>query len=338
MMLRKNFFIVGACLMLVSILMLGCGGKEPATPAKSGDRTGTRYAARDKTLQIAVVPKGLAHQFWLTVKAGAEAAAAEHGAEIIWQGPAKETEVDKQINIIQDMINRKVDGIVMAACNENALIQSVEKAMKSGIPVVTIDSGVKSDVPASFVATDNVQGAKLSADTLAEMIGKSGKVGLIPFVKGAATSELREQGFKEGIAAYADIELVATLYCDSDVAKAMNITQDMMTAHPDLKGIFATNEPAAIGAAQAIKAAGKIGEVIIVAFDAAEEEIHALKSGAIQALAVQDPYKMGYTGVRSVIEVINGGSVEKRIDTGITIVTMSNFEDPAIQKLLYPLE
>lgn len=325
------------CAALFSLGLLGCGAKE-TTPAKTESAPTAGDTAKKETLQIAVIPKGLAHQFWLTVKAGAEAGAKEQGAEIIWQGPAKETEVDKQINIIQDMINRKVDGIVMAACNEDALIQSVEKALEAGIPVVTIDSGVKSDKPYSFIATDNIQGAKLAADALAEMIGKEGKVGLIPFVKGAATSELREQGFKEGIAAYPGIQLAATLYCDSDVAKAMNITQDMMTANSDLKGIFAANEAAAIGAAQAIKAAGKTGQVKLVAFDAAEEEINGLKSGAIQALVVQDPFKMGHDGVTSVIKVIKGGTIEKRIDTGVTIVTMENFEQPEIQKLLYPLK
>lgn len=332
---NKRAIFQGLALATLLVAMLGCGGKE-VSPAQ--DTAQPTESKSDDTLQIAVVPKGLAHQFWLTVKAGAEAAAKENNAEIIWQGPAKETEVDKQINIIQDMISRKVDGIVMAACNENALIQIVEKAHKNGIPVVTIDSGIKSDIQHSFVATDNMHGAKMAADALADMIGGEGKVGLIPFVKGAATSELREQGFREGIAAYPGITLVATLYCDSDVAKAMNVTQDMLTANPDLKGIFATNEPAAIGAAQAIKAAGKTGQVKLVAFDAAEEEINGLKNGSIQALVVQDPYKMGYVGVESVITVINGGSIEKRIDTGVTIVTLENFEEPEVQKLLYPLE
>ncbi len=169
------------------------------------------------------------------------------------------------------------------------------------------------------------------------MIGEEGTVGLIAFVPGAATSELREQGFKEGIAAYPNVTLLDTYHCYSDVAKAMDITQDMITANPNLKGIFASNEPAAIGAAQAIKAAGKAGEIKVVAFDASEDEIAALKDGSVQALIVQDPFRMGYEGVKAIIDIKAGKTVEKRIDTGVTVVTMDNFEQPDVQKLLFPV-
>ncbi len=312
-------------------MLAGCGGQSSA-PSPDG----TAPAPGGK-LTIAVIPKGLAHQFWLTVKAGAEAAGKEAGADVVWQGPAKETELDKQLNIVQDMISRKVSALVLAACDENALIPPIQKAMNAKIPVVTIDSGVKSDLPLSFVATDNVAGAKAAAETLAKLIGEEGPVGLIPFVPGAATSEMREQGFKEGIAAFPKIQLAATNYCMSDVAKGMDVTQDMLTAHPDLKGIFAANEAAAIGAAQAIKSSGKVGQVKLVAFDASEEELAALKDGVIQALVVQNPFKMGYMGVKAALDAIQGKPVEKRIDTGVTIVTRENLDTPDVQKLLHPL-
>lgn len=318
---------------LIAILSLaGCGG-QPGTPEK----TSAPPPKQDRRLQIAVIPKGLANQFWLTVKAGADAAGREIGADIIWQGPAKETELEKQINIVQDMINLPVDGIVLAACDENSLIQFIQQAMNAKIPVVTIDSGVKSDLPLSFIATDNIAGAKAAADTLAKLIGEEGPVGLMPFVPGAATSEMRESGFKEGIKAYPKIQLVATLYCMSDVAKGMDITQDMLTANPDIKGIFAANEAGAIGATQALRTAGKAGIVKLVGFDASEEQIAALKEGAIQALIVQNPFKMGYLGVKTVVDAIHGKPVEKRIDTGVTVVTLENLNDPEVQKLLYPL-
>jgi len=288
--------------------------------------------------QIGVVPKGVAHQFWLTVRAGADAAGKELSANIIWQGPSKETEIDKQMSIIEDMISRKVNAIVMAACDEKALIGTIEKAIKAGIPVVTIDSGVSSELPVSFVATDNVAGAKAAAKELARLIGNEGEVGLIPFVPGAATSEMREQGFKEGIGEIPAIKLAATLYSQSDSAKAMNVTQDMLTANPSIKGIFVANEPGAIGAAQAVRAAGKAGQVKLVAFDASDEEIATLKDGTFQALVVQNPFQMGYLGVKAAIDHLEGRPVEKRIDTGVTIVTMENFNNPEIQKLLYPLK
>lgn len=331
--------LTGIALGLGLLLAAGCSGPAEPTPTDSSSKEAMPAAEAGDvaTLRIAVVPKGLAHQFWLTIKAGAEAAAEEAGAEILWQGPHKETEVEKQINIVQDMINSGVDGLVLAACDENALIPVVQKATDAGIPVVTIDSGVASDLPLSFVATDNVAGSEMAARTLADLIGEEGNVGLIPFIKGAATSNMREEGFLKGIAAFPNINVSATLYCQSDVAKAMEVTQDMLTRNADLKGIFATNEPAAIGAAQALKAAGKADQVKLVAFDAAEEEITALQEGSVQALIVQNPYRMGYAGVKAALDAIAGNPVDKRIDTGVTVVTMENFNEPEIQELLYPL-
>ncbi|NLV42778.1 MAG: ABC transporter substrate-binding protein [Candidatus Hydrogenedentes bacterium] len=320
-MLMKNAILA----MTMLVLAAGCGGPSSAPATQEGGA---------ETLDIAVIPKGLTHQFWVTVRAGAEAAAAEMGAKVIWQGPTKETEIDRQINIMQDMINRGVDGIVMAACDENALATVVGQAGAAGIPVVTFDSGVKSEVPKSFVATDNVAGAKLAADTLSELMGGTGEVGLIPFVPGAATSELREKGFREGLLAHPGLTLAATNYCQSDIAIGMNVTTDMITAFPNLGGIFAANEPAAIGAAQALRGLGKAGAVKLVSFDASAEQIAALKEGVIQALVVQNPFKMGYEGVKAVISAVKGQEVPKVIDTGVTIVTKDNVDTPVVQALL----
>ncbi len=320
-------------LLVASVVATGCG-----SPAAPGAKTSPAPAVKHDRLQIGVVPKGISHQFWLTVKAGADAAGKEFNADITWQGPDKETEIDKQVNILEDMISAKKDAIVMAACDENGLTNVIKKAVDAKIPVITIDSGVKSDLPVTFIATDNIAGAKAAAKELARLIGNEGEVGLMPFVPGAATSELREEGFKEGLKELPGLKLVATLYCQSDVAKGMNATQDMMTANPNLKGIFAANEPGAIGAAQAIKAAGKAGVVKLVAFDASDEEIATLKEGTIQALIVQNPFQMGYQGVKAAVDCIQGRPVEKRIDTGVTVVTMDNIDQPEIQKLLYPLK
>lgn len=319
-----------ACMALaITIAFLaGCGGQNAAPDQAAATKSGR--------IEIAVIPKGLAHQFWLTVKDGAEAAGKEFDAQIIWQGPSKETEIEKQINIVRDMMNRRVSALVLAACDENALVQPIQRAMSMKIPVITIDSGVQSDLPLSFVATDNIAAARLAAEVLAKLIGEAGPVGLIPFVPGAATSEMREQGFKEGIAAFPNITLAATQYCMSDVAKAMDITQDMINANPDLRGIFAANEAAAIGAAQAVRTAGKTGVVKLVAFDASEDEVAALREGVIQALIVQNPFKMGYVGVKAAIDALQGKPVEKRIDTGVTVVTQENLNDPEVMRLLNP--
>ncbi|MEO0070251.1 MAG: ABC transporter substrate-binding protein [candidate division WOR-3 bacterium] len=293
--------------------------------------------AVDKRFRIAVVPKGVAFDFWLAVKAGAEKAGKEEGAEIIWKGPAEETDVAGQKAMIENFITQRVDAIVMAACDAKALVPTVEAALKKKIPVITIDSGITPDKSLCFVATDNLKGARKAAEELAKLIGKKGKVGLIPFIRGAATSDWREEGFKEGIKKYDKIKLVSTLYSQSDVTKGMHVAMDMLTRHPDLKGIFACNEPGAIGAARALEARKLAGKIKLVAFDAAPTEIEALKRGTIQALIVQNPFRMGYEGVKIAVKAIKGKKIPRRVDTGVTVVTKANMNQPKIQKLLYPL-
>jgi len=324
----------------VTCVTNGCGGSAGPAPAAPEQQPGGNAAASPvntgKTLQVAVIPKGLTHQFWVSVHRGAEAAGREAGAEILWQGPAKETDIDKQITIIQDMLTRKVNAMVLAACDADALVGMVEQVAAAGIPVVMIDSGVNSEVPVATAATDNVAAARLAAKTLADLIGGQGDVGLIPFVAGAATSEAREKGFREGLRDFPGMRLVSVQYSQSDAAIGMNVTADMLAANSGLKGIFAANEAGAIGAAQALRAAGRAGDVKLVAFDASEEEVNALKEGVIQALIVQNPYKMGYEGVKAALAALRGEQVPKVIDTGVTVVTRDNLNTPEVQALLNP--
>jgi len=318
---------------------LGCqkGTEAPTTasPAVTGAKAGTAAPPETK-YTIAVVPKGTAYSFWGTVRAGAEAAGRETGVKIDWKGPAEETDVARQIDIIENFITARVDAIVMAACDAKGLVPKVKQAMDAKIPVVTIDSGIATDDALSFVATDNVKGARQGTEKLIELIGGTGEVGAIPFIHGAATSDMREQGFNEAVEANPNVHAVKPLYSQGDVEKAMKAAENMMTSNPDLKGIFAANEPGAIGAAQAIKQRSLTGKIKLVAFDAADAEINALKEGTIQALVVQDPFKMGYQGVKLAVDAIEGRPVEKRVDTGVVLVTMDNFNDPEVQKLLYP--
>ena len=292
---------------------------------------------QDSGTRVLVCPKGLTHDFWLTVKAGADSSGKELGVNAIWKGPAVETDIAGQIAIIEDYINKRVDAIVMAACDTKALIPVVEEARRQGIPVITIDSGLDSEVPLSFVASDNVVAAEKAAHKLAELIGGKGDVACVNFIPGAATSIWREEGFKKGLGQYPEINLVALQYCQADVATAMAVTENILTAQPGLKGIFAANEASAIGAAQALVARDLQAKVKLVAFDASPNEIKAMQNGVIQALLVQNPFAMGYMGVRQAVAAIQGKPVEKRIDTGVTVITMENYPDPEIQKLLYPL-
>lgn len=288
---------------------------------------------KGKKLEFLVSPKGYVSDFWIKVKAGADSAGKELGVDIIWNGPTLETDVAGQVAIVENFLNKHVDAIVLAACDTKALIPVVEKADAMGIPVITIDSGLDSDIPKSFIATDNILGAEKAADILVKLIGGKGKVGCIPFVPGAATSIMREQGFRNGIAKYPNVVLSAVQYCQSDVALAMSVTENILTAHPDLAGIFAANNLAAIGAAQAIVARGMKGKVKLVAFDAAPNELQALREGVVQALIVQRPFTMGYLGVKSAYDVLQGKTLEKRIDTGVFVLTHENMNDPEVVEM-----
>ncbi len=289
-----------------------------------------------KKLSILVSPKGLEHAFWLTVKAGADSAGKEFSVDVIWRGPARETDVPTQISILEDYINKRVDAIVLAATDATGIIPYVQKALDARIPVITIDSGVESNLPLSFVATDNIAAARRAAQALAELIGDKGEVACIPFVPGAATSVMREQGFRDEIKNHPGIRLVALQYSQSDVATAMAVTEDILTAHHDLAGIFGANEASALGIMQAIKSRGLAGKVKVVGFDASDNEIQALRDGLVQALIVQDPFKMGYLGVRYAVDAVHGKAVPKRVDTGVYVVTRENLDSPEIQKLLHP--
>ncbi len=313
-----------------ALVLLSLFGAVLAGCKRSSDEDGTRT--------IAVIPKTTANSFWNKVKAGAQQASGENNVEMIWKGPPKETQVNRQRQIVETQITRGVDAIVLAASDKKALDAAVQDAKEQGIPVVTIDSGVSSDTPISFVATDNVEGGKKAAHKLAELIGEKGKVGLIPFVEGSATSMARENGFKEGLKAYPEVELVATEYSNSQTEVALDKTQNMLTTHPDLNGIFAANLPGAVGAGRVLERQDRAGEIKLVGFDAGDQELQMLKKGIIQALIVQNPYQMGYKGVTMAVRHLNGESVPKRVDTGVTVVTKENLDDPEIQKILNPMK
>ena len=287
-----------------------------------GQAEGNAYAYR-----IAVIPKSVGFDFWATVEAGADSAAAELGAvEVIWKGMNDETDIAGQIALVESFITQQVDAIVIAAADSRGLVPVLRRAKDAGIAVVTIDSNTDPQVSSSFIATDNLAAAAGAADLLAEALGGQGKVALIPYIPGASTSNDREQGFKEGLANYPGLELVATQYSNSDYGRAMAVAEDILTAHPDLDGIFAANEPTVLGVAQAVKTRGLAGQVTLVGFDASSREIEGVRDGSILGLIVQNPFRMGYEGVMQAVKVLEGEAVEERIDSGSTVVTQENLE------------
>lgn len=319
------------------LLLLGCAPKPPAevVPTPTNPEPPTA-AAPAETLTVAVVPKAVSQQFWTTIKSGAEAAGKELGAEVIWKGPNAETDIAGQRSIVEDFITQKVSAIVLAATDADALVETIKQAEAAGIPVITIDSGVNYDQVRSLVATDNVAGAKLAGEHLIELIGGEGDVGLIPFVQGAASSQQREDGFRQAVDAADKVRLAAVDYSKSDEGTAKNVTQDMLTSHPTLAGIFAANEAGVVGAANALREMNKAGAVKLVGFDASPAEVKLLEDGVVQALVVQDPYNMGYLGVKSAVQAAKGETVETRVDTGVTLVTKENLQTPEVQRLLNP--
>jgi ribose transport system substrate-binding protein len=337
---------IGSLLLLSAFVTLavlaGCkkvasGAPGPgAAPAKAaGGAAGGGKAPAGSGLKIAVLPKGTEHVFWLTVKDGADAAAKESGATIEWQGPASETDVTGQIKLVENAIAKKVDAIVIAACDAKALIKPLKDAKDKGIIIVTIDSGIDDDtIPVTYAATDNVLGGKKAAEELTKLVGGSGTVAVIPFIQGAKSSDEREKGFCDEIRANPTLTLLPPLYSQSEVEQGVKVTENLLNANPDIAGIFAANEAGAKGAMRVLEMRKLAGKVKLVGYDAAPDQVQALKAGTIQALIVQDPFKMGYEGVMAAVKAQKGETVEKRIDTGVQVVTPENIDKPEIQKLL----
>jgi ribose transport system substrate-binding protein len=292
---------------------------------------------RQQQRRIAVIPKGTAHVFWQSVHAGAEAAGREFHEEILWDGPPNETDYSRQLEILDSMLNRHVDGIVVAASDRTTLNSALDRAMREKVPVVVFDSGVDSTNYVSFVATDNFEAGKLAARKLAQLLNGKGTVAMIQNAPGSASTMDRERGFKEALAKeFPGVQLVAEQYSMSDRAKAMAAAENILTAHPNLDGIFASSEPSSVGTAQALKSRGLVGKIKFVAFDSSEGLVEDLKAGVMDALVAQDPFKMGYEAVRAVTDKLNGKTPQKKIDLSGAVITRADLDKPEIKALLHP--
>ena len=287
---------------------------------------------------IAVIPKGTTHEFWRTVRAGAEKAASERGVEIVWKGPARESDHAGQIAIVEDMIGRRVDGIVLAPTHAESLVPVIRRAKATKIPLVIFDSAADTRDYVSFVATDNHQGGVAAARELARLVGKRGPVAMVKTQPGGASTEERERGFRETLAReFPDMRIVAEQYGMSLRERSLAVATDILTAHPDLVGFFGSNESSAHGVMLAVKSRGLAGRVHVVGFDASEDQLRALESGLVDALVVQNPFRMGHDAVVAVVDALDGRHPARRVDTGVTVVTKANLRAPEIDRLLHPL-
>ena len=283
---------------------------------------------------VALVSKGFQHQFWQAVKIGAEQAAEEFNVTVTFEGPDGEGAVDRQLDMISAALSKKPSAIAIAAIDSQATVPLLRDAESAGIPVIAFDSGVDSDIPITNASTDNLASAALAADKLVELIGGAGKVAVVSFDQTSQTGIQRRDGFVQQIeSAYPDVEIVAIEYGGGDHLRSAEITKTLLLAHPDLKGIFGTNEGSAIGVALGKQEVGS--DVVVIGYDSGAAQIAAVRNGTIAGAITQNPVGIGYRSVEAAVKTLNGETVEKHIDTGFYYYDASNIDDPTIAAVLY---
>lgn len=291
-------------------------------------------------LKIAVIPKGTTHIFWKSVEAGAQAAGKEFGVEIIWKGPLKENDRAQQIAIVEQFVQEGVSGIVLAPLDNTALQRPVATAVSKKIPVVIFDSALKGEAGkdfVSFVATDNTKGGSLGGEYLGKLLNGKGKIVLLRYQVGSASTQEREDGFVSTISRTPGLKLIVdNRYAGATVGEAKTAAMNIIDKLKEADGVFAPNESSTFGMLLALRQNNLAGKVRFVGFDTSPPLIEALQKGEIDALVAQDPTKMGYEGVKTLVASIRGKQVPKTIDTGVRLITRENLNTPEIKKLLGP--
>lgn len=314
------------------LLLVGC---QPPTETSTAEAD-----ASDKTLTIAMIPKGTTHIFWKSVHFGADKAAAEENAEVQWRGPARESDRDEQISVVQSFLNKQVDGVCLAPLDADALVRPVTEAGRGGVPVVVFDSGLNTDKSdfVSYVATDNFKGGQMAAQTMATAMEEKGNVVVFRYNKGSESTHQREEGFLEAIAAYPNIEVISSdQYAGTTTESAIDKAQQVFNKFGDrIDGVFAVCEPNAEGVMQALKDRKMNGQVKFVAFDSSESLRNGLEAGDVTAIVLQDPVQMGYLSIKTICAHIRGEKVEGYVDTGVFVATKINMKEEKIQQLLNP--
>lgn len=295
------------------------------------------------TLSIAVIPKGTSQVYWQSIHAGAEKAAQELGVSVIWRGPLREDDRSAQISEVEGFVTRGVSGIVLAPLDDAALAAPVADAARAKIPVVIIDSALKGQDFISYVATDNAQGGRLAGDGLAALLPQGGNVVLLRYAEGSASTTEREAGFLSAIAAHPNLKVVSdNQFGGVDVEGAIKKSEGLLSRFKkpdgslDVAGIFCPNESTTLAMLRVLEDNRWAGKVRLVGFDASDALEKGLRSGHIDGLVLQDPVKMGYLGVKTMVAHLRGEAVEARIDTGVRFVTPKQMDDPDARELLHP--
>src|SRR5438874_12201675 len=299
------------------------------------------YAA-DQSYTIAVVPKGTTHEFWKSINAGAVKAQREFSTngtkvEIIWKGPLREDDRDQQIQVVENFMARHVSAIVLAPLDSQALVRPVNNAIAAGVPVVVIDSDLKSDKYVSFVATDNFKGGQMAGEEMGRQLGGKGNVILLRYAVGSASTEARENGFLQVLKTkFPEIKLISSdQHAGATRELAYQVSQNLLNRFKhEVNGVFCPCEPPTVAMAKALRDVGLAGgKVKMIGFDSGSQSVTDMKNGDVQGLVVQNPVLMGYLGVVTAVKHLRGEKVERRIDTGVVLVTPENMEKPEIKDL-----
>lgn len=298
---------------------------------------GVSACGKPRPWAIAVVPKGQAQSFWTVVRAGAVAAGRELGVEILWDGPLSETDAARQIRIVDDFIDRRVRGIVLAPANGASLVPVVERAYQEKIPVAIIDSGVGTDKYATYISSDNQRSGMLAARRLGSILAGEAKIAILGTLPGSVSTTERENGFRETLAReFPGLQVVASQFGMADAVRSADAAREILRQNPDLSGLYCSAEAGTLGAVEAALRSGRAGRVKIVGSGARPALLEHLAAGRIDALVVQNPYRMGYLGVKAVVDHLHGNPPAKRIHTGEALITRDNMASPEYREMLHP--
>jgi ribose transport system substrate-binding protein len=333
----------GAALAVMAMLIAACssstGGASPAASAGAPASAGASAVASSgggAAPYIPIVYKGFQHQFWQAVKKGAEEKAAELKVTVNFEGPENESQVDKQMEMLQAELDKHPAAICFAALDSKAAVPLLQKFKDQNIPVVGFDSGVDSDIPVTTAATDNLKAAGTAADKLGDLIGGSGKVGVIVHDQTSRTGIDRRDGFiNEMKAKFPNIQIVGPQYGGGDQLKSTDLAKAMIQGNPDIKGFFGANEGSAIGVINAVKELNKSGQIVVVGYDSGQAQIDAINSGLMAGAITQNPIGIGEQCVDAAVKAIAGEQLPKTIDTGFYWYDKTNINNPEIQAVLY---
>jgi ribose transport system substrate-binding protein len=333
----------GALFAASALLIAACSGGGSATSAPAASSGGGASASAAGSAAgggekpyIPIVSKGFQHQFWQAVKKGAEEKAAELNVTVNFEGPENESQVDKQMEMLQAELDKNPAAVCFAALDSKAEVPLLQKFKDKNIPIIGFDSGVDSDIPVTTAATDNIKAAGTAADKVGELIGGSGKVGVIVHDQTSRTGIDRRDGFiNEMKAKYPNVEIIGPQYGGGDQLKSTDLAKAMIQGNPDIKGFFGANEGSAIGVINAVKELNKSGSIVVVGYDSGQAQIDAINSGLMAGAITQNPIGIGQQCVDAAVKAIAGQQLPKTIDTGFYWYDKTNINNPEIQAVLY---